>query len=381
MRIVLLTDGIYPYTIGGMQKHSYYLAKFLAREGINLDVIIPTIPVEAEAKLEDFLTPEEQQRINFIEIDKPKTFYFPGHYIYESYKYSENIYNRIKGHVNEYDFVYAQGFTAWKLLKERRTDIIEIPVGVNFHGLEMFQITDGLISKMEQFLFRSPARYCLNKADYAYSLGGKLTEIIENVTDGNTEILETPIGIEGYWLEDVNLDIGNPRKFVFIGRYEKRKGIDLLNNAIEKNHSEDFYFDFIGPIPKEKRVDFSNVHYHGAIYEETDIIEILNQGDILFCPSYSEGMPTVILEAMSRGLSVVATNVGAVSCLVSSQTGWLLQPGDQESLDKTFKKCINIGEKELLDKKRAAHQLIKEQYIWTNIAKINKKAILSAMER
>ncbi|MCW9711719.1 glycosyltransferase family 4 protein [Aliifodinibius salicampi] len=233
---------------------------------------------------------------------------------------------------------------------------------------------------MEQFLFRSPARYCLNKADYAYSLGGKLTDIIDRETDGNTDILQTPIGIEDYWLENVHLNIERPRRFVFIGRYEKRKGIDLLNNVIEKNYSGDFYFDFIGPIPEEKRVDFPNVYYHGAIYEENRIIKILNQGDVLFCPSYSEGMPTVILEAMSRGLAVVATDVGAVNCLVSSQTGWLIEPGDQELLDKTFKECINIGEEELIDKKRAAHQLIKEEYTWTNIAKINKQAILSAVE-
>ncbi|GAA5520528.1 hypothetical protein Asal01_00460 [Fodinibius salicampi] len=380
MKVLLLTDGIYPYTIGGMQKHSYYLAKFLAREGVILDVLIPTIPVETTAKLEDYLTLEEQKKINFIEINQPKVGYFPGHYIYESYKYSKNIYNQVIDHIDEYDFVYAQGFTAWKLLKERSDDIKRLPIGVNFHGLEMFQITDGIASKMEQFLFRSPARYCLNKADYAYSLGGKLTDIIDRETDGNTDILQTPIGIEDYWLENVHLNIERPRRFVFIGRYEKRKGIDLLNNVIEKNYSGDFYFDFIGPIPEEKRVDFPNVYYHGAIYEENRIIKILNQGDVLFCPSYSEGMPTVILEAMSRGLAVVATDVGAVNCLVSSQTGWLIEPGDQELLDKTFKECINIGEEELIDKKRAAHQLIKEEYTWTNIAKINKQAILSAVE-
>jgi glycogen synthase len=133
MKIVLLTNGIYPYTIGGMQKHSYYLAKFLAREGVILDVMIPTISAETDTKLKDYLTSEEKQRIRFFEIDQPKSFYFPGHYIYESYKYSENIYNQIIDHIDDYDFVYAQGFTAWKLLKEKRTEIEKVPVGVNFH--------------------------------------------------------------------------------------------------------------------------------------------------------------------------------------------------------------------------------------------------------
>ena len=47
--------------------------------------------------------------------------------------------------------------------------------------------------------------------------------------------------------------------------------------------------------------------------------------DILLCPSYSEGMPNVILEAMSRGLAIIATNVGAIRLLVSEDNGVLLQ--------------------------------------------------------
>ena len=33
--------------------------------------------------------------------------------------------------------------------------------------------------------------------------------------------------------------------------------------------------------------------------------------DVLICPSYSEGMPNVIIEAAARGLAIIATNVGA----------------------------------------------------------------------
>ena len=38
MRIALITDGIYPYVMGGMQKHSYFLAKFLAKNKIYVDL-------------------------------------------------------------------------------------------------------------------------------------------------------------------------------------------------------------------------------------------------------------------------------------------------------------------------------------------------------
>ena len=46
---------------------------------------------------------------------------------------------------------------------------------------------------------------------------------------------------------------------------------------------------------------------------------ILDSADTLVLPSISEGMPNVILEAMSRGLSIIATDVGANSLMVSDQ--------------------------------------------------------------
>ena len=38
MRIALLTDGIYPYVVGGMQKHSYNLAKYFSQQKIHVDL-------------------------------------------------------------------------------------------------------------------------------------------------------------------------------------------------------------------------------------------------------------------------------------------------------------------------------------------------------
>ena len=38
MRIALITDGIWPYVLGGMQKHSYYLCKYLAQQNVYVDL-------------------------------------------------------------------------------------------------------------------------------------------------------------------------------------------------------------------------------------------------------------------------------------------------------------------------------------------------------
>ena len=104
-------------------------------------------------------------------------------------------------------------------------------------------------------------------------------------------------------------------KFVFIGRNERRKGIEELNAALNEllsNTGFEFEFHFIGPIPEESKLRDKRLIYHGEIRNQEKIKKILRASDCLVCPSHSEGMPTVILEAMASGLAVIATRVGAV---------------------------------------------------------------------
>ena len=70
MRIALITDGISPYVIGGMQKHSFYLAKYFAKHQIQVDLIHYNHS-DFDIKHLEFFTNEEQSYINSIVIPKP----------------------------------------------------------------------------------------------------------------------------------------------------------------------------------------------------------------------------------------------------------------------------------------------------------------------
>ena len=61
MRIALLTDGIFPYVIGGMQKHSFYLAKYFIKNKIYIDLYHTNQSQYDISKLEFFS--EEIKRI------------------------------------------------------------------------------------------------------------------------------------------------------------------------------------------------------------------------------------------------------------------------------------------------------------------------------
>lgn len=370
MKIALLTNGIYPFNIGGMQKHSYYLAKYFSKCNIDVDIYYFRSKNSKNYTVGDYFKPEELKYLTFYELEFPLSPYFPGHYVYNSFKYSCNIYRRLQKRLTNIDYIYVQGFTGWKLLKEKKLGRKLPPIGLNFHGLEMYQIAANMRSKLEQYLFRWPVTYCLKNADIAYSLGGQLTNILKKRVAPSTIVLETPIGIEEKWLNKNIQPSNERRKFIFVGRYDRRKGIQELNKVIKRIHDTyEFDFEFIGPIPQKHRLELSNCTYHGSIYGEDKIIEIISSSDILVCPSYSEGMPTVILEAMSRGLAVIATDVGAVSELVSAETGWLVKPANLADLENAIIKAISLSKKRLTSKRETAFELIKNKFTWDKVIK------------
>src|SRR6218665_1951780 len=112
MRIALITDGIWPYVLGGMQKHSYYVCKYLARQKVQVD-LFHFNQSDFEIQKLEFFTPEELQYIKARVIPFPKSLPFPGHYLYNSWRYSKQVYKAIGPELLSYDFIYTKGFTGW----------------------------------------------------------------------------------------------------------------------------------------------------------------------------------------------------------------------------------------------------------------------------
>lgn len=72
---------------------------------------------------------------------------------------------------------------------------------------------------------------------------------------------------------------------------------------------------------------------------------LLEQSDVFILPSYNEGLPMALLEAMSWGLSVITTPVGGIPELVQSEkNGLLVQPGNIEQITAATKSLIENKE-------------------------------------
>ena len=129
---------------------------------------------------------------------------------------------------------------------------------------------------------------------------------------------------------------------VFAGRIARIKGaFDLLRALrVARDAGEDVRLIMTGQIPTEERRDFEDLlgelrisPYVRSLGDRRDHLRFLSAGDVFALPSYKEGLPMSMLEAMAAGLPILASPVGGIPEVIQEgREGFLVQPGDVAAL-------------------------------------------------
>ncbi|MGB0165226.1 MAG: glycosyltransferase family 4 protein [Luteibaculum sp.] len=379
MRILFLTDGIYPFVNGGMQKHSFFLAKELAQLGCKITLAHCTYNQDApggEHVLDALSLNDKEITVHGYRF--PQRDSLPGHYIRASKHYAKQLYSDFKHRLEEFDLVYAKGFCALYFKQ------LQIPLVSNIHGYEMYQASADLKSKLNAYILRSLSDKILRQSDYLASYGGKITELLLSLNIPKDRILEIPGGIQVESIQGAEKirEARKAIKFVFVGRYERRKGIEELNLAIEKllKKRDDFEFHFVGPIPKAAQLDSAACIYHGQLKGQDSIFAVLDQCDVLVAPSHAEGMPNVILEGLARGLAIIATDVGAVSMMLDSSNGILLKKAEPLEIEAAMQNILNSDSERIRSLKQCSLKKA-QSFTWQKIAEEHFKRFTEISEK
>ncbi len=203
---------------------------------------------------------------------------------------------------------------------------------INFHSC-----SQDLFYNDSFFLFKIFVKTVLNNADIILVLSTQWKKIISQKCENkNIEVLYNPVKLREYYEKN---DSAGQINVLFRGRVGKRKGAYdtieaaklLTNNSIIIN----IYGD--GEIENAKNLVTANnlnnrVKIKGWITgEKIDIA--YRSSDIFILPSYDEGLPMSILEAMSYGLPVIATNIAGIpDQIAEGVNGYMIEPGDIKSL-------------------------------------------------
>ncbi|WP_299819468.1 glycosyltransferase family 4 protein [uncultured Jannaschia sp.] len=129
-------------------------------------------------------------------------------------------------------------------------------------------------------------------------------------------------------------------RLVFVGRLAPVKGLRILLDAFDRAREArpDMHLTIIGDGPDRAELEClaapleAAVTFTGAL-SQADVAARLAAADALVLPSFAEGVPVVLMEAMASGKPVIATRVAGVSELVEDGiSGYLVPPGDVETL-------------------------------------------------
>ncbi len=135
---------------------------------------------------------------------------------------------------------------------------------------------------------------------------------------------------------------GQAKRLVYVGRLSAEKGLPILFDSLSmlKTQNIDVALTVLGDgedrqklerLCKKNGID-DRVHFAGFV-DQTTIASTLRESDIFVLPSFAEGIPVALMEAMAMGIPVIATYVGGVTELViNGETGLVVSPSDPKGL-------------------------------------------------
>lgn len=219
--------------------------------------------------------------------------------------------------------------------------------------------------------------------DYVLTLGENWNNFIKEINDNiKCKVYKNAISIP----KEVKVLSENQFNILFLAIIDKRKGIyDLVEAAklLIKRYSGEKTINFIiaGTGKEEKNIKelvklykIDNYFYFIGWVNEEKKRELLRKSHLFVLPSYNEGLPMSILEAISYGIPVISTDVGSINeAVINDLNGYLIKPGNYEELyDKMNQliddnaRCLNMGEN---SKKLACKEFDSVKY-FLNIEKL-----------
>lgn len=186
----------------------------------------------------------------------------------------------------------------------------------------------------------------IERCSKVIAIDGFTKEALDNeVGSAKTGFIENPICLDS--MHGIVRDGGSDeKKITYVGWVVPTKGIRELCCAwrvIRKTHP-DWSLEIIGPYDDAVAAsllgnDLAGIDLSGELPHDQAMAR-LAKSSIAVLPSYTEGFPNFVLEAMLLGKAVVGTKVGAIPEMLGEGRGLVIPPADVDALTEALEQLI-----------------------------------------
>jgi len=227
----------------------------------------------------------------------------------------------------------------------------------------------------------------LINAEKVIALSGSLADTTKQFGVSDQKIVVIPNGIN---ISKFPLGSYDKREnqLLFVGSLIERKGVKFLLEAMKQIHQRfpDYKLIVVGEgdqktslIDYVKRHGLANCVQFLGTQSQSRVGELMRQSKLLILPSIEEGQGVVLVEALASGTPCIGSNVGGIPDVISSDVGYLFEPGNSNQLAKGILHFIKDQDLWMETSKNARIKA-QENYDWNKltdrITKIYKTIIV-----
>ncbi len=212
-----------------------------------------------------------------------------------------------------------------------------------------FRGDDGYLAR-DRVIWRVFTKWVIRRSAAVTPVSTELKDIMHTL--GTPECkLELPrfgVDTDMFRPAEISGKVKRTVRLLYVGALVPKKGLQTLFEALADPAFRDVNLLVVGAgyYASELKAMCNNVglgertRWTGSL-PPADVAEIMRSSDILCLPSFTEGSPNVIKEAMASGLPVLATRVGGIPDLVNhGKTGLLFEPGNVRNLRQCLKELV-----------------------------------------
>ena len=198
-------------------------------------------------------------------------------------------------------------------------------------------------------------------------------------------------GVDKEFLTQPPITVPAEPRLVCVGRLCEQKGQLLLLDAVNQLAAEGLRFKLVlvgdGPLRAEIEAAIARLGLQDYVEiigwaSNSSVREHILASRAMVLPSFAEGLPVVIMEALALNRPVISTYVAGIPELVEPGVcGWLVPPGEIEALTKAMRKALQCSTEELQQMGRSGAQRVRERHDATLEASKLAEAFRSSAEK